>query len=102
MPNDAEARNLTATARLYRGLRGDEPVSGPEAYVQEYLEITTLDPTNVQVLANLESLLELLSREATGTRKMFGPTELAPADIQKRLAAVRAVRKSLAATGAGL
>lgn len=102
MPNDAEARNLTATARLYRGLRGAEPVSGPEAYVQEYLEITTLDPTNVQVLGNLESLLELLSREATGPRKMFGPMELAPADIQKRLAAVRAVRKSLAATGAGL
>lgn len=101
VPNDADARNLTATARLQRALAGSAPVARPEGYVDEYLSISTLDPRNGQVLGNLESLLELLSREG-GANKRFGATALAAGDIQKRLTAVRAVRKSLAAPGAGL
>ena len=101
-PHDADARNLVATARLYRGLRFSAPLEKPEGYIDEYLAIVALDPRNDPVLRNVESLLELMSREIDGAKKLFGTTTLPAADVQKRLAAVRAIRKSLAAPGEGL
>jgi hypothetical protein len=100
VPNDANARNLTTTARLYRALSSADPVS-PEEYIQEYLAIAALEPRNRDVLGNLEGLLELMSRDAAAPKR-FASSSMPAAEVQKRLAAVRAVRKSLGAPGPGL
>ena len=98
-PHDANARNLVASARLLRAARYAAPVERPEGYVDEYLAIVALEPRNAAALRNLESVLELLAREIGREPKFFGPTSLAAVDVQKRLAAVRAIRKSLAVSG---
>jgi hypothetical protein len=98
VPFSAEARNLAAMFRLARAYGDTGRSVRPRAIANDFLASAALDPTNAMVLANVQSVYELMAAPATAA-KVDTAAAIPPAEVRAQLAKVRAIRASPARAG---
>jgi hypothetical protein len=98
-PYNSDSRNLAAMVRLYSEYNLSGKNLRPRDVVNDFLAAVALNPKNTAVLANLQSLYELLALPGTSAR-VTPDFAIAPGEIQSSLEKVKAVRRSLAAHSA--
>lgn len=91
VPFSAEARNLAAMFRLARAYNADGKHVRPREVANDFLAAAALDPANRLVLANVQTVYELMRAPAT-TPKIDATSAIGQAEIGSQLAKVRAIR----------
>jgi hypothetical protein len=90
-PYSSDSRNLAAVFRLYRNYNSPARNLRPRDLANDFVAAVALDPKNALVLANLQSLYELLASPETEA-KINPDFAIKPSELQASIEKVKAIR----------